>query len=100
MDQYLVSGFERCLLKGVKCGYEDLRNTARVRPLEVRRNSGECIFVRSHKFGMSATTDDTHDTIAFMPALSIRTQFDNFAGKLQSRDVLRNAGRRRISTQS
>ena len=89
MDQDIFSGFESCLLKRIMCGYEDLRNGARGRPLEIRRHRGHCILMRRHKFGMGSATDDPHNAIAFLPALSVRAQLCHFTGKFQPGNVLR-----------
>ena len=98
MDQYGFSGYESCLLKRVMCGYEDLRNSARGRPLEVRWHGGHCILMRRHKFRMGSTTDDPHNAIPFLPTVSVRAQLRYFAGKFKPGDVLGSARRRRISS--
>jgi hypothetical protein len=72
MDQNVVSGFERCLLKCVECSDEDFRYPTRFRPFEVRWNRSYCVLVRRHEFGLSSTADDTHHAIAFVPALNVR----------------------------
>src|SRR6185369_4567586 len=87
-----------CLLKGVVRGNEDFRNRARGRPLEIRWHVGDGILMGRHKFSMRAATDDAHNSIAFTPALRVRAQLRDFARKFQSRNVLRSAWRRSIST--
>jgi hypothetical protein len=98
MDQDVFSGFELCLSKRVVCGYEDLRNSARGRPLEVRWHGGQCILMGRDEFGMGSATDDAHDGIPFVPPLSIRAQLRDLSGKFQPRDVFSSTRGRSIST--
>jgi hypothetical protein len=55
--------------------------------------------MRRHKFGMCATGDNAHHAIARTPALRVRSQFCDFAGELESGDILRRTGRRSIPAQ-
>src|SRR5262245_46833186 len=80
------------------CGYEDLRNGASSRPIEVRRDSAHGVLVGRYKFCMSPATDDPHDAITFTPALSVRARLCHFTGKLKPGNVLVSARRRSIST--
>ncbi len=98
MDQDVLARFESCLLKCVVRGYENFRNGARGGPIEIRRHVAHCILMRCHKFSMGSATDDPHDAIAYLPALSVRAWLHHFAGKFKSGNVLRRAGRCRIST--
>jgi hypothetical protein len=98
MNQDGFSGFESCLLKGVVCGYEHFRNSARNRPIEIRRHGRNGILMGRYKFSVRPTTNDTHDARAFGPAVSVCAHLFDFASELQSRNVLRSARRRRIST--
>jgi hypothetical protein len=52
-----------------------------------------------HKFRVSPTPDNSHDAIPFVPAVSIRSQLCDFAGKFEPRDVLRCSRWCRILTQ-
>ena len=98
MNQNVFSGFETCLPKRIVRSDEDFGNSARGRPLDVRRHSGHCILMRRHKFRVRSAGDDPHHTIAFLPAVNVRAQLCYFTGKLQPRNVLGNARRRSIST--
>src|SRR5262245_10049097 len=98
MDHNVVSSFKSCLLKRIMRSNEHLRNAAGGGPVEIWWDGGDYILMSRHEFGMCATTDDPHYSIAFVPAASIRAQLCDFAGKLQSGDVLWRTRRCRVST--
>src|SRR6185369_790106 len=100
MNQNIFASLETRLPQRVMCGEEDLRYRSGSRPLEIRRYSDQRILMRRHKLSMRRATDDSHHAIAFTPAISVRAQLRDLSGKLQSRDVLRHARWRRISTRS
>jgi len=73
---------------------EDLRQPARLRPVQRARDRHELALVHRAQLGLPATADDAHHAIALREALGTRPARGDLAGELEPRDVLRRAGRR------
>src|SRR5689334_7824377 len=54
--------------------------------------------MRRYKFCVGSTADDSHDAIAFSPAVRVSAWLRHLAGKFQPGNVLSGVRRRSIST--
>src|SRR5687767_5237934 len=80
--------------------HEDFRNRGCLDPIEIVRNARERRFRNSDVCSLGAAAGYAEDSIADFPDARIFANALHFTGELESRNVLRVAGRRGIATEA
>ena len=78
-------------------GREDLGDAARRVPVELVGHRHRDALADHRQLGLAAAGDDRHHAVAQLEALDAAAHADHLAGQLETRDVRRYAGRRRIA---